>query len=198
MKTISCPSCNVVNSTDESSCTNCGASLVAAIFEQSVNELSKATEHLRELSAPRKSFYSINGCGTTLLDYRALVDGTYAATRWVVVFGLPIVPLSGYVIEPTSQEHSYGQETSKFTILNRTPLSISRVLRIYALAAIGLVPIILGSINSRWVNHTLGGALAFFAMIAAFGWLIYIIFFRLKNDSKAYKAKNASHNTNSA
>jgi hypothetical protein len=192
MKTISCPSCNVVNSTDESNCSNCGASLVAAIFEQKINELNQATEKLRELSAPRKSFYSINGCGTTLLDYRALVDGTYAATRWVTVFGLPIIPLSGYVIEPTSQEHSHGQATSRFTILNKTPLSIVRVLRTYALAALGVLPIIVGSLNSRWVNHTLGGPLAFFAMIAAFGWLIFIIFFKLKNDSKAYKAKNAS------
>lgn len=192
MKTVSCPSCNAVNSTDESNCTNCDTSLEAAKLEQSIKQLNEATAKLRELTTPRKSFYSINGCGTTLLDYHALADGTYAATRWVIIFGLPIIPLSGYVIEPTSQEHSHGQATSKFTILNKAALSPARVLGTYLLAAVGVLPLILGSLNSRWVNHTFGGPLAFLAMIAAFAWLVYIIFFRLKNDSKAYKAKKDS------
>jgi len=29
------------------------------------------------MNTPPKSFYSINGCGTMLLDYLALPDGTY-------------------------------------------------------------------------------------------------------------------------
>lgn len=191
MNTISCPACNAVNNTDESNCTNCGASLAAAKLEQSINALKATTDKLRELTAPRKSFYSINGCGTTLLDYRALADGTYAATRWVIVFGLPIVPLSGYVIEPTSQEVQAGQQTSKFSILDKTPLSLTRVLRTYLLAAIGVLPVLLGALNTSWVNRTLGGSLAFLAMITSFVWLIYIVFLRLKNEGKAYKTKTS-------
>lgn len=183
---IDCPSCRAANNIDAFNCTSCGSSLATAKLEYSINEIKKTTERMRELTTPRKTFYSINGCGTTLLDYRALADGTYAATRWVTVFGLPIVPLSGYVIEPTSQEYEHGGATSKFTILNKIPLAIDRVLRTYLLAAVGVLPLLLGALNSSWVNRTLGGGLAFLAMIASFVWLIYIIFYRLKNDSKAY------------
>lgn len=192
MTSISCPACKAFNNTDDCTCTNCGVSLTAAKLEYSINEVKKATEKLRELTLPRKSFKSFNGCGTTLLDYRALPNGTYAATRWVIIFGLPIVPLADYVIEPTSQEFRYGQETSRFTILEKTSLSTVRVVRTYLLAAAGVFPILWGGFSSHWVNRTLGGPLAFFAMIACFAWLIYIIFFRLKNEGKAYKMKATS------
>jgi hypothetical protein len=192
MTTISCPSCNTANSGDESACSNCGASLTAVKFEQSVKEIQQLTHKLREMNAPRKSFNSFNGCGTMLLDYRALADGTYEATRWLTVFYLPLVPLSAYVIEPTSQEISYGRETAKFSIIDQTPLSIARVLRTYLLVIVGLAPVIVGSLNTSVINRTLGGPLAFFAMLATIAWGIYIIFFRLKNDRKAYKMKAAS------
>ena len=168
--------------------------MASAKLEHAINEIKKTTQKMRELTKPRKTFYSINGCGTTLLDYRAMADGTYAATRWVIVFGLPILPLAGYVIEPTSQEFRHGGETSRFTILNKTSLGIDRVVRTYLLAVIAILPLLLGALNSRWVNRTLGGPLAFLAMIASFAWLIYIIFFRLKNDGKVYPEKSADRN----
>jgi hypothetical protein len=189
MTIISCPSCNTVNNIDESNCTSCSASLATAKFEQSINELKATTEKLRAMGAPRRSFYSINGCGTTLLDYRALADGSYAATRWVIVFGLPLAPLSGYLIEPISQEFGHGQETSKFSILDKTPLSMTRVVRTYSLAVVAVLPLLLGSLNSSWMNRNLGGLPAFLLMIVSFVWLIYIIFFRLKNEGRAYKGK---------
>jgi len=191
METIDCLSCNYQNPLVDDSCKQCGESLAVAKFQRSVDELKKTTDRMRELTTPRKSFYSFNGCGTMLLDYRALPDGTYEAVRWVTVFGLPLIPLSAYVIEPESQEHQYGRETSKFTIVGQTSLSIGRVLRTYGLVVIGLAPIIVGSLNSSFLNHTLGGPLAFVAMLLAIAWGIYIIFFRLKNDSKAYRKKSA-------
>jgi hypothetical protein len=190
MDTINCPSCNFQNSFENDSCQQCGESLTLAKFQRNIDELQKTTAKMRELSTPRKSFYSFNGCGTMLLDYRALPNGTYEAVRWVTVFGLPIIPLSAYVIEPESQEHSYGRETSKFTIVGQTSLTIGRIFRTYGLVLIGLLPIIVGSWNSRFLNHTLGGPLAFFAMLLAIAWGIYFVFFRLKNDSKAYKKKS--------
>jgi hypothetical protein len=101
------------------------------------------------------------------------------------------VPLGSYLIRPNRQENSYGRMESYFTILGRTPLSPARVLRVYALLILGLAPIALGSMNSSWVNHTLGGPLAALAMFASVVWGAYIIFFRIKNDSKAYKTKSA-------
>jgi hypothetical protein len=191
METIVCSSCNTTNNLDSDNCANCGTSLATEKLEHSINELRKTTEKFRELTTPRKSFYSFNGCGTMLLDYRALPDGTYEATRWVTLFSLPLIPLSAYVIQPESQEHSYGRETSKFSILDKKSVSIARILRTYLLVVIALAPIIVGSYYSSWVNRTLGGPKAFFAMLAAIIWGGYIIFFRLKNDSKAYKSKRA-------
>ncbi|PYS72751.1 MAG: hypothetical protein DMF69_06825 [Acidobacteria bacterium] len=189
METINCPSCNVQNTTADDACKQCGESLAAAKLQHSIDEINKATAKMRELTTPRKSFYSINGCGTMLLDYRALSDGTFEAVRWVTIIGLPIIPLEAYVIEPESQEHTYGRETSKFSIVRKTSLSLARIFRTYGLAVVALLPIVVGSLNSSWINRTLGGPLAALAMLLAIVWGGYLIFFRLKNDSKAYKKK---------
>lgn len=189
MDTINCLSCSTPNPAADDCCGQCGESLAATKIQHSIDEIKKTTAKMRELTTPRKSFYSINGCGTMLLDYRALPNGTFQAVRWVTVFGLPIIPLSAYLIEPESQEHSYGRETSKFTIVGKGTLTIARVFRTYALMAVGLLPIIVGSLNSSFLNHKFGGPLAFLAMILAIVWGGYFIFWRLKNDSKAYKKK---------
>jgi hypothetical protein len=198
MKTISCPACNTVNSADTEACSQCDTSLAEAKFQQSIDEINQLTERLRELNAPSRSFNSFNGCGTMLLDYRVLSDGTYEAMRWVTIFYLPIVPLSAFVIEPTGQDIKYGQQTSRFSIIDQRPVSIARVLRTYALVVVGLAPVILGFLNSRAINHTLGGPWAFVAMLATIAWGIYILFFKLKNDSKGYKAKSAAQKSNAA
>src|SRR5882672_9313664 len=189
MKSLSCPACNAVNAEGAAACSSCGASLAAANFAQNIQELEQLTERLRQFNAPGKSFNSFNGCGTMLLDYRARKDGTYEAIRWVTVFFLPIIPLSAYVIEPTSQEFSYGREVARFSIVDQAPLSVARVLRTYLLAVIGLAPVILGFLNSSTINHLLSGPKAFLAMLLTIAWGIYIIFFRLKNEGKAYKRK---------
>jgi hypothetical protein len=190
MKTVACPSCNSVNSTDESVCVKCGESLTAAKIQQSVEELKRLTDKFQQANAP--SFYSFNGFGTTLLDYRARADGTYEATRWVIALFLPIFPLSAYVIQPTAQEVSYGSLTSRFQIVGKTPLSAARILRTYLLAVAGLLPIISGFAYSNVVNRTLGGLPAFGAMILCFAWAVYIIMFKLKNEGSAYKSVKAS------
>lgn len=192
MDTVVCPACKTVNAgiTAASACSQCGASLAPALIEQSVNKLKELTAKFEEANAP--SFKSFNGFGTTLLDYRARPDGTYEATRWAIALFLPLFPIANYVIQPTGQERSYGRETSKFRIMGQTPLTATRILRTYALAAIGLFPIIAGSLNSGVVNRTLGGLPAFGAMILCFAWAIYIIFFKLKNEGAAYKTVAAT------
>ena len=193
--TVNCPACKTVNADADvnSKCSACGEPLGAAIFQQTLDELkrvtARATERMAELSAP--SFKTFNGFGTTLLDYRLRDDGTWEATRWVVAMMLPLVPLATYRILPKRQQNSYGHMEAYFEVLGRTPLAPARVLRVYALLILGLAPIVLGSMNSSWVNRTLGGPLAALAMLASVVWGGYIIFFRIKNDSKAYKAKSA-------
>lgn len=187
--TVACPSCKTVNAEADvnSKCSACGEALGAAIFQQKLDDLKRITERMQELNAP--SFKTFNGFGTTLLDYRQRDDGAWEATRWVVAMMLPLVPLSTFRIRPKRQENSYGRMESYFDITGRAPLSVARILRVYALVVVGLAPVILGFMNSSWVNRTLGGPLAALAMVASVVWGAYIIFFLIKNDSKAYKAK---------
>ncbi|MFL6336681.1 MAG: hypothetical protein ACJ754_25550 [Pyrinomonadaceae bacterium] len=189
--TVTCPACQTVSVDADvnSKCSGCGEPLGVAVIQHSLDEIRKVTERMKELNAP--SFNTFNGFGTTLLDYRERADGTWEATRWVVAAMFPIVPLGSYVINPKRQQNSYGRMESHFDILGRTPLSPARVLRVYALLLLGLAPVVLGFMNSSWVNRTLGGPLAALAMFASVAWGAYIIFFRIKNDSKAYKAQSA-------
>ncbi|HKP71820.1 MAG TPA: zinc ribbon domain-containing protein [Pyrinomonadaceae bacterium] len=190
MNTVACPSCNSVNSTDESVCAKCGDSLIAAKIQQSVDELKRLTDKFQQANAP--SFYSFNGFGTTLLDYRALPDGTYEATRWVIALFLPVFPLSAYVIQPTVQERSYGRETSRFSIVGQTPLSAARILRTYLLAVIGVAPVVIGVAYADQIGRVVKGLWALPVMVLGVAWAVYFIFFKLKNDSQAYKSKAAS------
>jgi hypothetical protein len=195
--TVACPACETVNAEAgvNSACSSCGEPLAAAVLQRSIDELKKLNERMAEINAP--SFKTFNGFGTTLLDYRQRDDGRWEATRWVVAAMLPVVPLATYVIRPKRQENSYGRMESYFEILGREPLSAARILRVYALVAVGLAPVVLGSLNSSWVNHTLGGPKAVFAMLAAIAWGVYVIFFRIKNDSKAYKRESAEASSSS-
>lgn len=189
--TVACLACKTVNPDADvnSKCSACGEPLAAAVFQHSIDELKKLNERMAEMTAP--SFKTFNGFGTTLLDYRQRDDGAWEATRWVVAMMLPIVPLASYVIRPKRQENSYGRMESYFEILGRAPLSAAKILRPYALMLLALAPLVLGFMNSSWVNRTLGGPLAALAMLATVVWGVYIIFFKIKNDSKAYKAESA-------
>ncbi|HEX7313648.1 MAG TPA: hypothetical protein VF297_06990 [Pyrinomonadaceae bacterium] len=197
--TVNCPACQTLNPDADvnSKCSACGEPLGVAVFQHSLDEIKKLTERMRETTAP--SFNTFNGFGTTLLDYRERADGKWEATRWVVAAMLPLVPLGSYVINPRRQQNSYGRMESYFEILGRTPLAPARVLRVYALMLLGLAPVVLGFMNSRWIDSTIksalgakyGGIVAMLAMIATVAWGGYIIFYRIKNDSKAYKAKSA-------
>jgi hypothetical protein len=194
--TVNCPACQTSNPEADvnSKCPRCGEPVGAAVFQHSVDELKKITERMKEMTAP--SFNTFNGFGTTLLDYRERADGAWEATRWVVAAMLPVVPLGSYVINPKRQQNSYGRMESYFEILGRTPVSPLRVLRVYGLMLLGLAPVVLGFMNSSRVDSAIKGALgakyggivAALAMVASVVWGAYVIFYRIKNDSKAYKA----------
>jgi hypothetical protein len=197
--TVNCPACQTVNVDADvnTRCSNCGQPVGVAVFQHSFDELKNLTERMKETTAP--SFSTFNGFGTTLLDYREREDGTWEAMRWFVAAMLPLVPLGSYVINPKRQQNSYGRMESYFEILGRVPLSPARILRVYALLILGLAPVVLGFMNSSRIDSTIKGALgakyggivAMLAMVASVAWGVYIIFFRIKNDSKAYRTKSA-------
>lgn len=189
--TVNCPACQTVNPDADvnSKCSSCGEPVGVAVFQHSLDEIKKLSERMKEATAP--SFNTFNGFGTTLLDYREREDGTWEATRWVVAAMFPLVPLGSYRIRPKRQENAYGRTQSYFEVLGRVPLSPARVLRVYAMLLVGLAPLVLGFMNSSWVNRTLGAPLAALAMLASVAWGAYVIFFRIRNDSKAYRPKSS-------
>lgn len=189
MKTIACPACKAVNDFDAPDCAGCGASLQAAKLEQAVAGLRAVTDRIqhRSAAASRGGFSSINGFGTTLVDYRPRGDGAWVADRWVIAGGIPLVPLGGYVIQPHHEEHGYGRHTHSFTVLDRVPLSAGRILRIYALIAAGLLPLVLGWMNAGWLNRTVGEGKAFFLMLGCIVFAAYMVYFRTRNDGKVYR-----------
>ena len=188
MRTINCSACKARNDYEAEKCASCGEPLAMAKIEEAMQGIRDTTDRFKHQQAARNpGFSSINGFGTTLVDYRPRGDGTYDAVRWIIAMGIPLVPLGGYVIEPIRQENTYGRQTSSFTVLERTPLSVQRILRTYLLVIVGLAPLVTGWMNHRWVNRTLDGGPALFLMVATYVWAAYIIPFRIKNDSGAYK-----------
>lgn len=121
-----------------------------------------------------------------LLDYQPRGDGTWNSVRWVTAAGIPLVPLGGYAIQPLYEQHTYGRHTASFTAVERTPLSPQRVIRTYLLVVVGVLPLVLGFLNSSWLNRTVGEGKAFFVMLAAIAWAIYIVYVRVKNDGRVY------------
>ncbi len=194
MKVVNCTNCSAENAdaTPESKCRQCGESLAPALFQQSVDELKKLTEKLTTPQKPTPTFYSFNGFGTMLLDYRALADGTYEAVRWVTALFLPVVPLAAYRIQPLEQEHGYGRATSKFRVLEKIPLSAARIVRTYLLAVAGVLPPMLGVIYSTEINRAVRGLWALGLMVLMAVWSIYLIFFKIPNEGKAYKARETA------
>jgi hypothetical protein len=192
MKVVNCTNCSAVNAdaTPESKCRQCGEPLAPALLQQSLDALNSLTAKLQEARSPKPSFYSFNGFGTMLLDYRALPDGNWEAVRWVTALWLPVVPLSAYRIQPLEQERTYGRETSKFRVLDKAPLSASRIVRTYALAVAGLLPPILGVVYADEINRVVRGWWALGLMVLMAVWSVYIIFFKIPNESKAYQARD--------
>ena len=192
MKVVNCTNCSAENADagPESKCRQCGESLAPALLQKSLDELKGLTAKLQEARTP--SFYSFNGFGTMLLDYRALADGTYEAVRWATALWLPLVPLAAYRIQPLEQERSYGRETSKFRVLGKASLSASRIVRTYLLAAAALLPPVLGVVYSAEINRAVRGFWALGLMVLMAVWSGDIIFFKIPNEGKAYKAKDGA------
>jgi hypothetical protein len=178
--------CQAVNDYEAETCAACGQPLALAKIDQIAEEMRAVTDRFYHKTAQTR-FSSINGFGTMLLDYRPCGDGTWDAVRWVTAAGIPLVPLGGYVIQPFHEEHSYPRHTASFSIVDRMPLTAQRIARTYLLLAVGLLPVVLGFLNTRWVNRTLGDGPAFFAMLACVAWAGYVVYGRIPNAGKVYK-----------
>lgn len=189
MKTITCPACATANDHQAERCAKCGESLALPKLQATLAEMRDITarfEH-KQAVASGGGFSSINGFGTTLIDYRPRGDGTWEAVRWVIAAGIPLVPLGGYVIQPRHQEATYGRRTASFTVLDRFRAAPARIARIYLLILTGVLPLVLGWMNAGWLNRTIGDGKAFFVMLGAIVWAGYFVYYRTWNDGGVYK-----------
>jgi hypothetical protein len=98
---------------------------------------------------------SINGIGSVLYgkrDFRP--DGSYITTKWISLVYIPFIPLGSIRIKPsgnaTDGAYPFGW-TSRYEVLERTPLSLKQVFSVYvyAYAWLGLIAMFDEDISSE-------------------------------------------------
>lgn len=207
MNNVKCTSCNFDNPPGQASCSQCGSTLP----ETSVDASNDAAEQLRRINesiaalnaemldkfTPARTT-SFNGCGIMLLDYRPVEDGNYEATRWVTVFGFPLVPLSVWKIRPLKYSQDARGERQSFHLLGKSRITIDRFFRPYLFLALGALPFVLAYffLDLRrplyYLGRLIGTWLPVALMILLIGltlaWIGYIMT-RFHNADKAYKQK---------
>jgi hypothetical protein len=207
MSHVKCPACSFDNSPDQAQCAECSSPLPQTPAEAS----SSAEEQLRQLNeriaalnddiketlTPARTT-SFNGCGVMLLDYRAVEDGHYEATRWVTLFAFPLVPLSVWKIRPRRYSHDARGERQSFDLLERRRITLDRFLRPYLFLALGALPFVLAYYFTDlrpvvyFLSRTIGTwfAVGFIILliILVLVWIGFIMT-RFHNAEKAYKQK---------
>jgi hypothetical protein len=182
MGALTCEVCGVVNDAppEQETCSDCGASLASARLKQTLAAIEETTARMKNTAPPAKSFYTFNGFGTTLLDYRRRADGLHEATRWVVAMMIPLVPLTAYVVRLGAEERSYGRETQRFEIIEQIPLAPARVLWVYLLVAAAFLPLYLFGYHDLLGLRTLGLKPFLFRGLLPIVWAGFIIFYWLQ------------------
>lgn len=209
MSHITCLSCGYDNEVAQENCTQCGAALTTESDRVSpdaeeqlrrINEsLAALNNKMRELPTLTRTT-SFNGCGLMLLDYRSVDDGHYEATRWVTLFGFPLVPLSVWKILPHSYSQDARGEKQNFTLLGKRRITLDRILRPYLFLALGALPFVIAyffvdiSPAVYYVGRKLGSGVAvgliIVLIILVLAWIGFIMT-RFHNAAEAYKHKSA-------
>jgi hypothetical protein len=209
MDNIECPACQFANLPAQANCQQCDAPLPQPAADSSATaeeQLRQLQEHLRainediqEITTPTRTT-SFNGCGIMLLDYRPVEDGNYEASRWVTIFGFPLIPLSIWKIHPRRYSQDARGERQSFNLLERRRITFDRVLRPYLFLALGALPFVLAyyfvNLNPflRFIGRVVGTWLAvgfiILLIILVLAWVGYIMT-RFHNADKAYKKKTA-------
>lgn len=204
-----CPSCTFENPPEQANCQQCGVALPATSVDESKDaeeQLRQITERLaainddiREIATPTRTI-SFNGCGVMMLDYRPVEDGNYEATRWVTVFGFPIMPLSIWKIRPRRYSQDIRGERQSFDLLDKRRVTADRFFRPYLFLALGALPFLLayyfGDLRPvvYGISRALGAWVAvgfiFVLIILVLAWIGFIMT-RFHNADKAYKQKTS-------
>lgn len=211
MNQVECPACQFANPLAQANCQQCDEPLPspapadssAATPEEQLRllqeRLSAINDDIQEITTPTRTT-SFNGCGIMLLDYRPVEDGNYEASRWVTLFGFPLVPLSVWKIHPRRYSQDARGERQSFNLLEKRRITLDRFLRPYLFIALGALPFVLAyyfvDLNPflRFIGRVVGTWLAvgliILLIILVLVWVGYIMT-RFHNAEKAYKQKAA-------
>lgn len=205
---VKCLACSFDNAFGQGNCEQCGAPLSQAaggFSPETAEQLRKINESLaalndsmREIKPPAR-VTSFNGCGLMLLDYRPVEEGNYEASRWVTLFGFPLIPLSVWRIRPRSYTQDHRGEQQSFDLLDKRRITMDRLLRPYLFLALGALPFVLAYyfLDLRPVVYGVGRALGSWVavgliivlIILVLAWIGFIMT-RFHNAAKAYKQKS--------
>jgi hypothetical protein len=209
MSHVKCNSCSFDNEAGQENCGQCGAALSNGSAQLSpeaeaqlrrINEsISALNAEMREITTPARTT-SFNGCGVMLLDYRPTEDGYYEASRWVTLFGFPLVPLSVWKINPRKYKQDHRGEQQSFDLLEKRRITVDRFFRPYLFLALGALPFVLAYffVNLKPVIYFIGRKLGtgfavgliILLIILVLVWIGFIMT-RFHNAAKAYKQKES-------
>lgn len=205
MSHVMCPSCNFDNVMVEENCTHCGTQLpkpplgpsedAAEKLRRIAEQISALTDEMQEKLTPVRAT-SFNGCGLMLLDYRPVSDGNYEATRWVTLFGFPLIPLALWKIRPRRYTRDDHGERQSFDLLAKRRITLDRCVRPYLFLALGAMPFVLAYYFLKpviyYISRALGSGFAVALIIVlialCLAWIGFIMT-RFHNVEKAYKQK---------
>jgi hypothetical protein len=87
--------------------------------------------------------HTLNGTGTKYYGEREHdVGGTYVTTKWIVLVGIPLIPLSSWRVYPLDDGHFHDHQplldrdashTSQSFMAQPVPLNWRQILNIYAI-----------------------------------------------------------------
>lgn len=81
-----------------------------------------------------KDLGSANGVGTTLYGKRDVEsDGSYIATKWFIVFLLPIVPISSYRVLPNTPKLHFLMQITTYNRFEKVSFNKKQVINTYLL-----------------------------------------------------------------
>lgn len=209
MSHVKCTSCSFDNAVGQENCGQCGAQLsnssadlspeAQAQLRRIKESISALNDEMREIMTPARTT-SFNGCGVMLLDYRPVGDGNYEASRWVTLFGFPLVPLSVWKIHPRKYKQDHRGEQQSFDLLEKRRITIDRFFRPYLFLALGALPFVLAYffVNLKPVIYFIGRKLGtgfavgliILLIILVLVWVGFIMT-RFHNAGKAYKQKQS-------
>jgi hypothetical protein len=168
-----------------------------AKLRELVDQVKALNQEFQEKLTPVKTT-SFNGCGVMLLDYRPVGEGNVEATRWITMFGLPIVPLSVWKIRPRKYSQDARGEKQIFDLLGKRRVTPERIIRPYAIILGGVSPFVLAYLFadlrpvvyflSRYLGSWVAVGFIFILIILTLAWAGFI-FTRFHNANKAYRLK---------